>query len=206
MDSVTLSVLIILAFIAITLVWRYAPLPCPPWLDPLLESPYFDAVAGSSMLIERAGIGPGMHVLDAGCGSGRVTVPISQAVGPTGHVTALDLQRGMLDKLRRRVSDKGITNVDVVQAGLGQGRLPEGVFDVALMVAVLGEVPDKSAAMAEIHNALKPGGLLSITEALPDPHYQTLSRVRTLASITGFQEREMFGGMVGFTINLVKDA
>jgi ubiquinone/menaquinone biosynthesis C-methylase UbiE len=190
---------------AVALVWRYAYF-CPSWLVPLLENPYVEAVAGAALLLRRAGVRPGMRVLDAGCGPGRIALPAATAVGPTGHVVALDLQAAMLDKLQRRVRDAGVGNVTALRAGLGAGALPAEEFDVAFLVTVLGEVPDKVAALREIHRALRAGGVLSVTEVLPDPHYQRLRRVRALARQVGFRECALFRGAVSYTINLEKDA
>ena len=129
--------------ISICVVWRWASWPCPLWLVPLLENPYFEAVAGARLLLKRAEVRPGMRVLDAGCGPGRVTLPASATVGPSGRVVALDVQSGMLEKLRRRLEAQGVANVELLLAGLGEGKLGENHFDVALLVTVLGEIPDK---------------------------------------------------------------
>jgi ubiquinone/menaquinone biosynthesis C-methylase UbiE len=197
---------VLAAVVVICIVWRYAQWPCPSWLVPLLENPYFQAVASAHLLLQRADVRPGMRVLDAGCGPGRLTLPTADRVGASGHVTALDLQAGMLAKLRGRLTERGIGNVALVHAGLGSGALPRAEFDVAFLVTVLGEIPDQLAALREIHAALRPGGVLSITEVLPDPHYQSIARVRQLASQSGFREQRLFPGWVSFTINLVRPA
>lgn len=199
-----LSALALIA--AICMVWRWAAWPCPPWLVPLLENPYFEAVAGAQLLLERAGVRPGMCVLDAGCGPGRVTLPASALVGPSGQVVAVDIQSGMLEKVRQRVEAQRLRNVELLLARLGEGKLGESRFDVALLVTVLGEIPDKLPALKEIFRALHPGGVLSVTEALPDPHYQTVSRVRELSSKAGFRESSMHGGWLSYTLNLSKPA
>lgn len=188
-------------FIAIGLAWRCAALPCPSWLIPLLENPYFEAVAGAERLLGRAGIGPGMQVLDAGCGPGRLTLPAADRVGPAGAVVALDIQPRMLAELERRRRRLGAGNIETIQAGLGEGRLPSARFDRAFLVAVLGEVPDRPAALREIRRSLKPGGILSITEVLPDPHYQRLSKLRSLAGRVGFREVGVFRGLLAYTAN-----
>jgi SAM-dependent methyltransferase len=191
--------------VAICLVWRYASLPCPWWMVPVLENPYFEVVAGAELLMDRAGIRAGMSVLDAGCGPGRLTVPISRRVGEAGRVVALDRQPRMLARLRRRIGEQGLGNIEVMLGGLGEGLLPADRFDVALLVTVLGEIPDKVAALREIRSALHGGGVLSVTEVLPDPHYQTLARVRALAAEAGLAEERLFEGRAGYTLNLVRD-
>jgi ubiquinone/menaquinone biosynthesis C-methylase UbiE len=203
---VTTALIALALIVGIGLVWRFAAWPCPAWLVPLLENPYFDAVAGAKTLLARAGIGPGMRVLDAGCGPGRLSVPAARLVGPAGRVVGLDIQERMLERLGQRVREHGLANLEPLRAGLGEGKLPSGAFDVALLVTVLGEIPDKLAALREIHRSLRPGGVLSITEVLPDPHYQRVARVRSLAAEAGFRELALFPGWLSYTLNVGKPA
>jgi ubiquinone/menaquinone biosynthesis C-methylase UbiE len=188
--------------------WRYAArrrsIPCPPWLGCLLENTYMKTVAGSAMLIERAGLEPGMKVLDAGCGPGRLTLPAARRVGPTGRVVAIDIQAKMLRQLSQRVQQQGLTNIEPIHGGIGAGLLARDAFDRAFLVTVLGEIPDREAALADIYQALKAGGWLSVTEVLPDPHYQRKAVVRRLAQGAGFVEREALGNQLAYTINFEK--
>lgn len=183
---------------------RRLALPCPPVLSWLLENPIMEAMAGSRAIVEKAGILPGMQVLDAGCGPGRLTVPIARHLAAGGHVVAVDLQRAMLDRLRRRLASSRITNVTPVCAALGQGALDRNRFDRAILVAVLGEISNPVAAMAEIYESLKPGGWLSITEVLPDPHFLRRNEVLHLATRVGFEVQEASRGWGSYTLNLVR--
>jgi ubiquinone/menaquinone biosynthesis C-methylase UbiE len=110
----------------------------------------------------------------------------------------------MLIKLNERIQATGLSNIEPLKAALGEGKLPAETFDRAIMVTVLGEIPDRSAALSEIFQALKPGGILSITEVLPDPHYQRRSMVKELAADVGFRVEEAFRGMRAYTLNLHK--
>jgi len=206
MSALWIGLLVLGVFASLLMVWRYGGLPCPWWLVPLLENPYVESVAGASTLIERAGIEPGMRVLDAGCGPGRLTLPVARRLGPNGRVLALDLQPRMLQILARRVREAGLANVEIVRARLGDGALPAEAFDVALLVTVLGEIPLRLTALREIHRSLRPGGVLSVTEVLPDPHYQPLARVRALASEAGFRERSLASGWLSYTLDLERTA
>ncbi len=184
---------------------RYAAnLPCPSSLSFVLENPYFNRVAGPGLLLDRAGVGPGMRVLDAGCGPGRITVEAARRVGADGEVVGLDIQAAMLDKVRAKLEAGNLTNVRLIHGGIGQGLLEPGYFDRAFLVTVLGEIPDKTAALREIYAALKPGGSLSVTEVLPDPDFQTPDAVQRLARAAGFVEERLIGGLPAFTMNLVK--
>ena len=68
------------------------------------------------------------------------------------------------------------------------------------------ETRDKVAALREIYQCLRPGGVFSITEVLPDPHYQGLSRVRRLVADSGFHELAIFQGWLSYTLNVSKPA
>ena len=100
-----------------------------------------------------------MRVLDAGCGPGRLTIPVARVVEPTGEIVALDSQRAMLEKLEHRLGAESITNVRTLEAGLGEGAL-RGKLDRVVLAFVLGEVRDREAAGRELYAALKPGGIL----------------------------------------------
>jgi SAM-dependent methyltransferase len=194
--------------LAIMAYWRFAvrrrTLPCPSWLSWMLENPFMNTVAGSSAILNQMRLEPGMKVLDVGCGPGRMSVPAAHQVGANGLVVALDLQPAMLRRLRQKMQAEGLTNIRLLQGRADEGALAHDVFDRALLVTVLGEIPDRKAALAEIFRVLKPGGILSITEVLPDPHYQTRHSVRQFASVVGFEEGAHFGGFPAFTIHFVK--
>lgn len=182
----------------------YPHMPCPSSLSFLLENPFMNRVAGPELLLDRAVIKAGMHVLDAGCGPGRLTLPAARRVGPNGLVVALDIQPAMLDRLNKKLSEQKVTNVRPLLAGLGEGKTKPGSFDRVLLVTVLGEIPDKTAALREIYQALKPGGILSITEVFPDPDIQLPDKIRQLARETGFVVSDRYGRFPAYTMNLLK--
>ncbi len=182
---------------------RRRPIPHPPPLTFLFENPIVGAVVGPEILIRRLSLAPGMRVLDAGCGPGRLTIPLARAVRPTGEVVALDGQRAMLAKLEERLRAEGITNVRTLLSGLGEGAL-RGPFDRVLLAMVLGEVRDREAAVRELYAALRPGGILSVTEVFGDPDYRRPATVRREVEVAGFHLVEHYGGFPGYTLNFAK--
>jgi len=191
------------------LIWRISShrqrLPCPSWLGWMVEldNP-LTRVNRAQFIVDHLGIEPGMHVLDAGCGPGRVTVPLGRAVGPEGQVTALDVQDGMLARAREKVEAAGLENVRYLQADLGGGSLPAARFDRVVLVSVLGEIPDQAAALDEIYGALNPGGVLSITEVIFDPHFQGREMVLRVAEAAGFVEKAFLGKRLAYTMHMEK--
>ena len=147
----------------------------------------------------------GQPVLDVGCGTGRLTLPIARLVGPQGRVLAVDVQQKMLDTVRARAQAANLENVSLQKVALGEGDFHEqNAFDRAFLTTVLGEIPNQLPALREIHAALKPGGILSVSEIMLDPHYQSPSRARGLAEQAGFRFDRQFGNAFKLTAHFVK--
>ena len=204
MTAATIVVVIALALMATGYWWRYRSLACPASLTWLIENPYMKAVAGAKIIIQRLHLDSGMNVLDVGSGPGRLSLPIAKYIGNNGEMVALDIQPKMLEKLKLRASKEGIKNIRVLEAGAGEGKTENNYFDRALIVTALGEIHDKHRALVEIYQALKQGGILSITEVIPDPHYTRLKKVRALCGDVGFIEIEEFGNRLASTVNFMK--
>jgi demethylmenaquinone methyltransferase/2-methoxy-6-polyprenyl-1,4-benzoquinol methylase len=111
----------------------------------------------------RAGLQPGMRVLDAGSGTGVVAAQAQKIVGVGGRVVALDPSLGMLSHaagrgVRRRVR------------GMAEA-LPfsDGHFDLLSMGYALRHVVDLRATFQEYRRVLKPGGRVLLLEITPPP-------------------------------------
>ncbi|MBT8147164.1 MAG: methyltransferase domain-containing protein [Gammaproteobacteria bacterium] len=211
MNQLLVALLLVVLAAAVFLIWRFASrrheIPCPSWLSWLVELDNPLAKTNrSAFIIEQLGLEPDMTVLDAGCGPGRLTVPIASKLGTRGRVLAVDIQQGMLDRVAEKVTRLKLDNVDYVLAALGEGKLPVATFDRALLVAVLGEIPDRESAFSELFKALKPGGLLAVAELVFDPHYQSRKTVTRLTEEAGFRERSFFGNRLSYLLLLEKPA
>jgi len=97
-------------------------------------------------------------VLDAGCGSGSVTLDLREKL-PQGRIYALDSSAEMIASLSRQLAQRGIANVVPIRASLTDFALPEPV-DRVFSNAGFHWIPDDAALFGCLHRATRPGGRL----------------------------------------------
>ncbi len=185
------------------------PMPFMPFAAPILVGPQRRLFQPTDRVVTRSRVEPGMDVLEVGPGNGAVTVPLSRRVGPGGCVVCLDLQEGMLARLRTRLARPefaDVVNVDTVCANAEEMPLADASFDAVLLVEVLGEVPDKAAALRECLRVLRPGGLLAITEMIIDPDWSRPSTVERQCTEAGFRPAGRAGPFWDYTLVFARPA
>jgi ubiquinone/menaquinone biosynthesis C-methylase UbiE len=143
-------------------------------------------------------------ILEIGPGPGRLLIPAAQRVLPGGEAVGIDIQPGMIERLQVRANQAGVTHLKAILGDATQPHVPEASFDLVFLCTALGEIPDRAAVLAQCHRALKPGGVLSITEIIGDPHYQFRSVVRRLAETAGFQLQSIQGRWWFYTARFLK--
>jgi demethylmenaquinone methyltransferase/2-methoxy-6-polyprenyl-1,4-benzoquinol methylase len=112
--------------------------------------------------LQRAGLDVGMSVLDVGCGTGLMTQPAAEMVGPRGLVVGVDPSIGMLQEATRW------NRVDWAIQGTAECLpVPDNSFDLLSMSYMLRHVSDLLVAFRECMRVLKPGGVLVILEITP---------------------------------------
>lgn len=106
----------------------------------------------------------GMKVLDIGCGPGFFSIELAQMVGKSGRVIALDLQEGMLRKLRDKIQgtkiEERITLHKCEKNSFGLSEL----VDFALAFYMVHEILDQERFLNDIKSVLKPNGQVLIVE------------------------------------------
>ncbi len=167
------------------------PSAFPPWLTPILELPW----RNRDRSLERCGLHPGERVLEIGPGAGWLSEAAIEKLGADGRLVCLDVQVEMLRKVRARL---GARTPGLVQASGSRLPFRDGAFDRAFLIHVLGEIPDKPCAVAELQRVIRPGGELAVEEGLPDPDYIRAAVLRQLVTAAGFQAGERFGGWVDY--------
>lgn len=113
--------------------------------------------------VERLGLQQGARVLDVCCGSGASAIPAAEIVGSTGSVLGVDLADKLLDRARRKASERGLQNIEFRLGDMLDLRLPPAHFDAVVCVFGIFFVPDMSEAVRSLWHVLRPGGKLAIT-------------------------------------------
>lgn len=197
----------VVALVGVGLGWRWLSrhhsLPCPAWLGHGVDLPGISALFGTQQTLERMGVRSGDRVLEIGPGPGRLLIPVARMVQPSGEAVGVDVQPAMITQLKTRAAEAGVTNLIGIVGNAATITLP-GQFDTVYIALALGEIPEREAVLRRCLDVLKPGGVLSITEMVPDPHFVPQRTVRHLAEGVGFRHRVTRGSWLAFTMNFEK--
>ncbi len=125
------------------------------------------AFSDPERIIQSAGIFEGMTVADFGCGMGYYTFPLARKVGDGGRVYAIDIQRSLVEAVKRVARSNGFRTVDGIVGDVdasGGSRLADGIADVVVMANLLSQIEHKDALVAEAERILKPKGRVLLIE------------------------------------------
>jgi ubiquinone/menaquinone biosynthesis C-methylase UbiE len=123
---------------------------------------------------------------------------VAARLEPAGALEILDVRQSFLDQTVRRARRRGLTNV-VPKLGDGKSLpCPNSCFDAACLITVLGEIPDREAALGELRRVLKPAGRLVVGEILIDPDFTTLPWLVRHARAAGLLLERRTGTQVGY--------
>jgi ubiquinone/menaquinone biosynthesis C-methylase UbiE len=193
----------VLLQIAIRIIKRFYAFSPPAFMGFLLDSDFRKKLQPPDKLIKRSGIKKGMSILEVGCGSGAFTIFAARASGIKGEVYALDIQPRMLMQLKKKLSrpdNRDIKNIKLVEGDAHKLPFNDNSFDVVYTVTVLQELQDQNKALKEMKRVLKPGGILAISEFLPDPDYPLKSTTIRLGEEAGFILDKVEGNLWNYTV------
>jgi len=183
---------------------KHVPEPMPYTKAGHLLNPLRSVILSPKTLVKRLGLAPGLKVLELGPGPGFFSPEAARAIG-AGKLVLVDVQQEMLDMAQRRLADMGIGNVEYRKGNAVSLPVESEAFDVAFLVSMLGEVPDRSACLGEIHRVLKRNGLLSITEfKLGDPDFIPKREMLEMIRAAGFRVSAQYGRFSHYTVNCRK--
>ena len=192
------------AVVAGALWWRKNPSACPYgqrfWVQP--PHPLITRARLRDVLAPQ----PGERLLEVGPGTGYYSLDVAEWISPGGRLDIFDLQQDMLDHTMRRARERALTNITATRGDARTLPYPDATFDAAYLVAVLGEIPDQHAALAELARVLKPGGRLVVGELFGDPHWVSPSKLQARGEQAGLVFERRLGSPLGYFARLGRDA
>ncbi len=115
-------------------------------------------------VIEALQLQPGDQVADLGSGAGYFTFRLARAVGPTGHVYAVDVDKGLLEYTEERAHDEGFANVSAILARYEDPLLPTDGVDMIFTSNTYHHLENRVAYFRKARKYLRPGGRVAIIE------------------------------------------
>jgi ubiquinone/menaquinone biosynthesis C-methylase UbiE len=199
--------LLLLHQVVMRIVRKLVHFPAPAFIGRGLDSNFRRKLQPPDKLIQRSGIRKGMHVLEVGCGSGAYTTFVARVVGGGGKVYALDIQPEMLKQLESKLAkpeNEDIKNIELVNSSAYELPFDDDSLDLVYMVTVLQEIPDRNKTLQQVRRVLKPGGIVSVTEWLPDPDYPWKSTTIKIGREAGLVVDEAPGNFWHYTVRFRK--
>jgi ubiquinone/menaquinone biosynthesis C-methylase UbiE len=167
------------------------PLPVsPPTRAGSLLNPLRQLIQSPTRTVERMALAREDAVLEIGCGPGYFSRAIAAAV-PEGSLVLFDLQLAMLELARQRLT--GFANIHFTQGDASSLPFPDESFDAALLVLVLGEVPDQNRCVAEVARVLTQGGGVTFAESRRDSDFISIVKLQALTEKHGLELSEKRG-------------
>ena len=159
-----------------------------------------------SRIAERMQLEPGLIVVEIGPGKGSYTEAVAEKILPDGKVFAIDIQEGVIERLKRRIEKKGIPNIIPKIDNAYVFSFADESIDRVFAIACLPEIPEPVKVLRECHRILKPNGLVSLSELLPDPDYPRRKTEKRWAEEAGFELIQEFGNVFAYQLNFGKNA
>lgn len=170
---------------------------------PAVSSPADLAATGfiqPERILAQIGLLPGMQAADLGCGSGYFSIPAARLVGSKGRVFSIDVQKSVLEQVRKQAQLLNINNLETLWSDLeivGATKISPNSLDMVFLVNTLFQIKDKVAAMNEAKRLIKPGGTLLVVDWLPGDasigplvdKRVNLAEIKQIATTAGFSEK-----------------
>jgi ubiquinone/menaquinone biosynthesis C-methylase UbiE len=112
-------------------------------------------------VIEALEIRPGDAVAEIGAGSGYWIPWLSDAVGPSGRVYAVEVEDERVEELRAQVQELGLLNVHVVRGEYEDPLLPDAEIDLAITCLTYHHIDDRTVYFRRLRNDLSPRGRIA---------------------------------------------
>ena len=129
------------------------------WMICLMhDNPLLPFIRNPYKLLTTAGLKPGMHVLEVGCGPGFFTIPAAKMVGNQGMVYAVDVNPFAIKRILKKMKRTARKNIVPVCTNASQTDLPDESIDLAFLFGLPRIAGGMESLILELYRVLKPGG------------------------------------------------
>ncbi len=165
----------------------------------ILDNPERIEFLNPDIVLGKIGLGKEMVLADLGCGTGYFAIPASRRVK---KVFAIDVQKGMLDIVSRKIKKEKIKNIEAILSEETSIPLPDNSVDVLLMANVFHELENRRSILKEGKRILSGNGILVIVDwkkmemdfGPPVEERLTADEVISICKDNGFRVREQSDG------------
>jgi len=130
----------------------------------VFDDPERDHWQEPTKVVAALEIRPGMVVADLGAGTGYFSRRLSDAVGPTGTVLAVEVEPSLVTYLRERSEREGTANVVPILASRQNPRLPAGSTDLIVLVDTFHHIDDRLGYFRSLKRSLRAGGRVAVID------------------------------------------
>jgi SAM-dependent methyltransferase len=123
----------------------------------------FSALDLNEWCFDLLTISPGLSILDLGCGTGKQTLALAPLLGPSGHLTAVDVSPEALITLRHEAAARGLDScIEVCRCDLDEiaHHIRDARFDRAIACYSIYYAKRPEPLFRFVHSVLRPGGIL----------------------------------------------
>ncbi len=151
-----------------------------------------DRLKESDLVMDTAGVNPGMTVADIGAGEGYYTIRLAARVGRSGRVLAQDVMPKVRDQLAARVTRESLDNVSVKLGDEADPKLPANSFDRVFLIHMYHEVGKPYEFLWRLRPSLRVGGRLIVVDAnrTTDKHGTPPKLLNCEMRATGYRQIE----------------
>jgi ubiquinone/menaquinone biosynthesis C-methylase UbiE len=141
--------------------------------------------AATELVVELAGVRPGMRVLDVATGTGEPALSLAPLADPLGEVIGIDTAPDALETARNRADERHLVNVRFQQADVHKLPFADNAFDVTTSRLGVMFFSNLALAMQEMRRVLRPGGQIVLLAWGPmeESHYFSTTLGTILASL-----------------------
>ena len=150
-----------------------------------------DRIEQPEKVMEATGVKTGMVIGEVGAGSGYFTFWLARGVGESGKVYANDIDSGGLSRIKTRMADEKVANIETILGTVDDPRFPPASLDMVFMGNAFHDLERPVELLANLLPCLKPDAIVVVMDRdrakVPSPHFKTRAEVEEIIGRSVFE-------------------